>query len=29
MSIKANYFDLILKYGNKYKQPKHNTKIFK
>ena len=26
MSIKNNYFDLILKYANKYKQPKHNTK---
>ena len=26
MSIKNNYFDLILKYTNKYKQPKHNTK---
>jgi hypothetical protein len=26
MSIKDNYFDLILKYANKYKQPKHNTK---
>ena len=26
MSIKNNYFDLILKYTNKYKQSKHNTK---
>ena len=26
MSIKNNYFNLILKYTNKYKQSKHNTK---
>lgn len=26
MSFKNNYFDLILKYANKYKPPKHNTK---
>ena len=26
MSIKNNYFDLILKYANIYKQSKHNTK---
>jgi hypothetical protein len=26
MSFKNNYFDLILKYANKYKPSKHNTK---
>lgn len=28
MSFKNNYFDLILKYADKYKPPKHNTKYY-